>query len=80
MKPYTTGEKGETIEYSQYPSLRCPIPCTYEILTWQTLVGISIGIFVLAFITTGIYSIYLHKQYSILRTRIKSIKYTKIIS
>ncbi len=76
MKPYTT----QRVDYDKYPSLKCPTPCTYELLTWRTLVGISIGIFSLALITTGIYSIYLHKQYSILRNRMKSIKYTKIIS
>lgn len=67
------------VEYEKYPSLKCPTPCTYDLITWQTLFGLSVAIFVLAFITITIYSVYLHKQYSMLRSRLgKSVKYTKV--
>jgi hypothetical protein len=67
------------IDYDKYPSLKCPTPCTYDLITWQTLFGLSVAIFLLAFITITIYSVYLHKQYSILRDRLgKNVKYTKV--
>lgn len=68
------------VKYGEYPILTCPTLCTYDLITWQTLFGISLAIFILALITISIYSIYLYKQYKALKDRLKSIKYTKVIS
>ncbi len=65
----------EEVPYETYPSLKCPIPCTYELVTWQTLFGISLCIFLLSAITISLYSVFLRKQYNTLRTRIKNVKY-----
>ena len=63
----------EQVQYENYPSLKCPIPCTYELLTWQTLFGLSVAIFVLCMITISLYSIFLRKQYVSLKSRLKNI-------
>lgn len=74
LKRYTVKTE-EEVPYQQYPSLKCPTPCTYELVTWQTLFGISLSIFLLSLITISLYSIFLRKQYNSLRDRIKNIKY-----
>ena len=66
------------IPYDSYPSLKCPTPCTYELMTWKTLFGLSVVIFVLCIITISLYSIFLRKQYGALKNRMKNIKYSKV--
>ena len=73
---YLTHKQEKEIPYKSYPSLKCPIPCSYELVTWQTLFGISVGIFFLSLVTISLYSIFLRRQYISLTNRIKSIKYT----
>jgi hypothetical protein len=67
----------QTIEYEKYPSLACPVECTYDIATWKTIFGLSFSIFLLALVTTGIYSVYLHKQYKLIRNRLKKLNLNK---
>ena len=71
-------EEEELIPYDSYPSLKCPTPCSYELITWQTLFGLSVAIFVLSLITISLYSIFLRKQYAALKSRMKNIKYSKV--
>ena len=74
--PYRETEKME-FEYSSIPSLKCPVTCTYELLTWQTLFYTSIAIFVLALVAIALYSIFLTKQYKSMKKRLKSIRVSK---
>jgi hypothetical protein len=67
----------QTIAYDQYPSLSCPVQCTYDLAMWKTLFGLSFSIFVLALVTIGIYSVYLHKQYKLIRNRLKKLNLNK---
>lgn len=81
---YLTLKRGENedplVAYSSYPSLKCPIPCTYELLTWQTLFAISIIIFALTLFTIITYSVMLRKQNISLRKKLTKIKFTAINS
>lgn len=70
-------EPSNAIPYESYPSLKCPVPCTYEYVTWQTLFYISLIIFVLALFTVSFYSIFLRRQYVSLRNRLKNSKFSK---
>ncbi len=67
----------ELIPYASYPSLQCPTPCTYELLTWQSLFGVSLAIFVLCLITVSFYALFLKKHYDTLKRRLKTIKQSK---
>lgn len=79
LKSFTVKrEKNQEVPYASYPSLKCPVPCTYELVTWQTLFGVSCAIFVLCLITISLYSIFLRKQYISLKNRLKNIKYSKV--
>ena len=76
---YLTIKRNEVIvKYESYPSLTCPTPCSYELVTWQTLFYLALTIFILALITVMLYSVFLRKQYISLKTRAKNIKYAKV--
>jgi hypothetical protein len=72
--------EADQVPYESYPSLKCPVPCTYELLTWKTLFGLSAAICVLCLITISLYSIFLRKQYIALKSRLKNIKYSKVVT
>ncbi len=69
--------ENELIPYESYPTLKCPTPCNYELETWKTLFGLSVGIFALTLITIILYSVFLVKQYSAMKNRKKNIKIFK---
>jgi len=73
-------DEEELIPYEAYPSLKCPTPCNYELDTWTTLFGLAVGIFALTLITIALYSLFLKKQYSALKSRKKNIKISKVNS
>ncbi|CAF0705604.1 unnamed protein product [Brachionus calyciflorus] len=70
-------EKNNSVPYESYPILKCPVPCNYELLTWQTLFYVSLAIFVLALFSVLFYSVFLRKQYVSLRNRFKNSKFSK---
>jgi hypothetical protein len=78
---YLTGkQKPMLVKYESYPTLSCPTPCSYELLTWQTLFYLALTIFVLALATVLLYSVFLRKQYIQLKARSKTLKYAKVDS
>lgn len=78
---YLTIRRNEIlVKYDSYPVLQCPTPCSYELVTWQTLFYLALTIFILALITVLLYSIFLRKQYIQLKARSKNLKYAKVES
>ncbi|RNA11134.1 hypothetical protein BpHYR1_009948 [Brachionus plicatilis] len=71
-------EPSNAIPFESYPSLKCPTPCIYDLVTWQSLFYISLVIFVLALFTVLFYSIFLRRQYVSLRNRFKNSKFSKV--
>jgi len=78
LKRYTLKQDKE-IPYKSYPSLKCPTPCSYELVTWQTLFGISLTVFILSVITISLYTVFLRTQYMSLKNRLKSFSKGKQI-
>jgi hypothetical protein len=80
LKYLTVKHKPPLIKYESYPTLSCPTPCSYELMTWQTLFYLALTIFVLALATVLLYSVFLRKQYIQLKARSKTLKYAKVDS
>lgn len=74
LRPYSVKrDKSSAVKYEYYPSLKCSVPCIYELHTWQTLFYLSVVIFALALITVILYSISLRSQYQSFKHRLGNL-------
>lgn len=76
FEPYMSLSRDD-FNYEVIPSLKCPVTCAYDLLSWQTLFYTALAVFILALIAVGLYSIFLYKQYQSLKRRLKATKNSK---